>query len=147
MLKLMRNEKGISLMEVVVALALLGIIGLAFLGALSTASKAVFITDERATAESLARTEMEYVKGQDYSTDPWSYDLPSGGPPSDPPDWWDSDHTLPPGYDNYSLNVSATLLDPDGDGTGDDDGLQLITITVYHLGDTVIILEGYKSAR
>lgn len=148
MLRAMRNEKGISLIEVIIALALLGIIGLAFLGALSTASRAVITTDERATAESLARTEMEYVKSQPYSTDnPWSYDVPPGAPPAEPPDWWDPAHTLPDGYDNYSATVSATLLDPDGDGTSDDDGLLQITITINHLGDSVIILEGYKSAR
>jgi prepilin-type N-terminal cleavage/methylation domain-containing protein len=147
MLKSMRNEKGISLIEVIIALALLGIIGLAFLGALSTASKAIFVADERATAESLARTEMEYVKSQDYSIAPWSYDLPSGAPPSDPPDWWDPAHALPDGYDNYSATASAVSLDPDNDGTGDDDGLMLITVTVNHIGDPVITLEGYKSAR
>jgi len=151
MLKSMRNEKGISLIEVIIALALLGIVGLAFLGALSTASKAVFIVDERATAESLARTEMEYVKSQPYSDVdyiPWSYDLPSGTPPAEPPEWWDPAHTLPDGYDSYSVTVSAVSLDPDNDGTSDDDGLLLITVTVKHLaGKTVIILEGYKAAR
>ena len=151
MLRAIRNEKGISLIEVIIAIALLGIIGLAFLGALSTASNAIFITDERATAESLARTEMEYIKRQSYCDDdyiPWAYELPSGTSPIGQfPDWWDSDHTLPDGYDNYSVTVSATSLDPDEDGTGDDDGLRLITITVNHLGDEVITLEGYKSAR
>lgn len=148
MLRAMRNEKGLTLLEVVIALALLGLIGLAFLGALSTASKAIFITDERATAESLARTEMEYVKSQPYSKDiPWSYDLPSGTPPADPPEWWDPAHALPPGYNDYSVTVSAVSLDPENDGTGDDDGLLLITVTANHLGDPVIILEGYKAAR
>lgn len=153
MLRVIRNEKGMSLIEVIIAIALLGIIGLAFLGALSTASNAVFVTDERATAESLARTEMEYIKRQPYCDDayiPWAYELPSGTSPIGqlPDDWpWDPAHTLPPGYDNYSLIASAISLDPDGDGTSDDDGLLLITVTVYHLGDEVIILEGYKTGR
>ncbi len=151
MLKSMRNEKGLSLMEVVIALALLGVIGLAFLGALSTASKGVFVTDERATAESLARSEMEYVKRQPYAEDdyiPWAYDVPSGTSPiGQLPDWWDTDHTLPDGHDDYSATVYADPLDPDNDGTTDNDGLLLITVTIYHLGDEVITLEGYKSAR
>jgi prepilin-type N-terminal cleavage/methylation domain-containing protein len=147
---MMRNEKGLSLIEVIIALALLGIVGLAFLGALSSASKAVIITDERATAESLARTEMEYVKSQNYSDVdyiPWSYDVPYGTPPAEPPEWWDPAHTLPPGYDNYSVTVSAVSLDPDGDGTDDDDGLLLITVTVYHFEKLVLDLTGYKAAR
>jgi prepilin-type N-terminal cleavage/methylation domain-containing protein len=151
MIRAMRNEKGLSLIEVIIALALLGIVGLAFLGALSTASKAVMVTDERATAESLARTEMEYVKSQAYGDVdyiPWSYEIPSGTSPTGQlPEWWDPAHTLPPGYDNYSVTVSATSLDPDGDGTDDDDGLLLITVTVYHIGDFVLDLTGYKAAR
>ena len=150
MLRMMRNEKGLSLLEVIIALALLGLVGLAFLGALSTASKAVIVTDERATAESLARTELEYVKSQKYSAEdfiPWSYDLPYGAPPTEPPEWWDADHTLPPGYDDYSVTVSAVSLDPYGDGTDDDDGLLQITVTVYHLEKLVLDLTGYKAAR
>ena len=152
MLRAIRNEKGISLIEVIIAIALLGIIGLAFLGGLSTASNAIFITDERATAESLARTEMEYIKRQSYCPEdqiPWAYELPSGTSPIGqlPEKWWDSDHELPPGYDNYSLIASAVSLDPDGDGTSDDDGLLLLTVTIYHLGDEILILEGYKTGR
>ena len=153
MLRAMRNEKGMSLIEVIIAIALLGIIGLAFLGALSTASSAIFVTDERATAESLARTEMEYIKRQPYCEEdqiPWAYELPSGTSPIGqlPEAWpWDPTHTLPPGYDNYSLIAGAVSLDPDGDGTSDDDGLLLITITVSHLGDPIFTLEGYKTGR
>lgn len=152
MLRAIRNEKGISLIEVIIAIALLGIIGLAFLGGLSTASNAIFITDERATAESLARTEMEYIKRQSYCPEdqiPWAYELPSGTSPIGqlPDEWWDTGHGLPPGYDNYSLTAGAVSLDPDGDGTSDDDGLLLITITVSHLGDPIFTLEGYKTGR
>jgi prepilin-type N-terminal cleavage/methylation domain-containing protein len=137
----MRNEKGITLIEVIIALALLGIIGLAFLGALSTASNAVFITDERATAESLARTEMEYIKSQDYI------------------DYSDSDHgeygIITPPTDS-TVEVSVIPFNPDtGDPYADlgggvfelDFGIQEITVTVNHLGEQVITMEGYKSAR
>ena len=61
------NSRGFALVEVVIAIALLGMLGVAFLGGLSTASKAIFIADERATAESLARSQMEYIKSQSYN--------------------------------------------------------------------------------
>ncbi len=73
----MKSEKGFSLIEVVIAIALLGIVAVAFLGALATGSRVIFIADERATAESLARTQMEYVRNQDYSDAPWNYDVTS----------------------------------------------------------------------
>jgi prepilin-type N-terminal cleavage/methylation domain-containing protein len=145
MIKRLRKQRGFVLVEVIIALGLLGVIGVAFLGALATASSAVIVSDKRATAESLARSEMEYVKSHDYSNAPWSYELPSGTSPTEQfPDWWDGSHTLPDGYENYTATVMASHLDPEGDGD-DDDGLQEITVTIIFLeDDTVITLEGYK---
>lgn len=150
--KLKRSQRGVGLIEVVFTLGLLGIVGIAFLGALATASSAIIISDERATAESLARSEMEYVKSQDYSSAPWSYELPSGTSPTGqfPEKWWDPEHhTLPPGYDAYTVKVEAEWLDPLGDGDDNDDGLQKITVTVTCPEEPdlprVIILEGYKT--
>jgi len=148
MIKQLRKQRGFGLVEVIIALGLLGIIGIAFLGALATSSSAVMISDERATAESLARSEMEYVKSQEYSSTPWSYELPSGTSPTGQlPEWWDPDHALPPGYENYTATAEVEWLDPVGDGSNNDDGLQKITITVTFVPEekTVIILEGYKT--
>lgn len=134
------NSRGFTLVEVVIAIALLGVIGVAFLGGLSGASKAIFVADERATAESLARSEMEYVKSQDYedSIAPWSYELPTT-PPS-----WDASHALPEGCDGYTVNVTAELLP----SHSIDDGIQKITVTIKHCNNPdVIILEGYRGAR
>lgn len=65
-LKLMKREEGISLIEVLIALAILGVIAAGFLMAIFTAMKADFIADERTTAESIARSQIEFVKEQDY---------------------------------------------------------------------------------
>ena len=136
MVRLMKSEKGFSLIEVIIAIAILGIIGTAFLGALATASKAMFVADERATAESLARSQMEYVKSQVY--DAASYSAPI------PQDYLDAD---------YWATIDVELLpDPDG-GTLDD--IQKIIVKVYHPYDAlhpektklVVTLEGYKVDR
>ncbi len=141
----MKNEKGFSLIEVMIAIALLGIIGVAFLGALATASNAIFIADERATAESLARSQMEYVKNQDYSIAPWEYELPlpADWPEDSLPSWWeDNPSTLPESCDGYTVNVTAKPL------PGEDDYIQKITVTIKHLEKPdVITLEGYRSVR
>ena len=141
----MEREKGFSLIEVIIAIALLGIIAVAFLGALATGSKAIFIADERATAESLARSQMEYVKNLPYDDirNPPEYtpllDIPEG----------------------YSIEIAAEYFDADGDGTlevdvtttevrEDDEGIQKITVTVihnYNNNKEVIKLEGYKVDR
>jgi len=60
------SSRGFSLIEVSIAIALIGVIAIAVLGALSYASTVLIITDRQATAESLAKSQMEYVKNQDY---------------------------------------------------------------------------------
>lgn len=75
MIKRLRKQRGFTLIEVIIAMALLGIIAIAFLGALATASSSIIIADERTTAESLARSQMEYAKNQDYSDNQWSYEV------------------------------------------------------------------------
>jgi len=123
---LIKNERGFGIVEVLVALALLGIIAIAFLGAMATASKAIFIADERTTAESLARSQMEYVKNLAYEYEATEYGI-------------DPNLTL----DGYTLSVAVDPLhDPD------DEGIQKITVTVsHHDKPEVIILEGYKVDR
>ncbi len=119
MVRLMKSEKGFSLIEVMIAIALLGIIGVAILGALATASNAMFVADERATAESLARSQIEYIKNQPYAG---SY---TPEPISDE-------------YEGYLVTIADELIEI---------GLQKITITIEHHGEEVITLEGYKLDR
>ena len=124
------SSRGLSLIEVLIAVALMGIIAIAVLSALATASAALIVADERATAESLARSQLEYVKNQPYDdiNDPPQYILLS---------------EIPDGYD---IAINATRLDPNEDGTENDDGIQEITVTVKRDGDEIITLEGYKRA-
>ncbi len=68
--KLGGGESGVTLIETLVALAVLGLIAVVFLSGLATAARATLIADEQATAESLARSEIEYVKSQDYINNP-----------------------------------------------------------------------------
>jgi prepilin-type N-terminal cleavage/methylation domain-containing protein len=149
----MRSEKGVGLIEVMVAIALMGIVFVTYTGALYTASKAVSIADERAVAESLARTQMEYVRSQLYSEAPWNYTVCTEGRSStDPPErWYDADSNPPlldSSYAGYSVSVSAEgLIEP-----GIDNEIQKLTVTVAHQDGTgeitdIITLEGYRSMR
>ena len=116
------NSKGLTLVEIVIAMALIGIIAVAFLGGLSNAILALHFADVQATAESLARTAMEYEKAQHYEDAPW-------GPDES-------------GYDGYTVTVSAEPVNDE------DDGLQKITVIVSHsdkgIVKDIVTLTGYK---
>ena len=146
------RSRGFTLIEVLIALALFAIIGIAFAGGLGTASRAVLTADVRTRAESLARTQMESVKNQDYID--YSKDL------SDPvrePDFYEQ-ATIPGGVGDYTLETKAEPIDPsnyepypeEGGSPGvyeEDDGIQLITVIVSHDERQVITLVGYKIDR
>jgi len=136
--KLKGSETGVTLIETLVALALIGIISVAFLSGLATAAKATFIADERATAESLARSQIEYVQSQGYI----DYAVPG------------HDEYIgleaPPPNSNYSLEITAEPIDPDTGQplpAGQDDGIQKITVTVNRGSKLLLTLEGYKVER
>jgi len=138
------SSPGMTLIEVLVALALFAIIGIAFAGGLGTASKAVLTGDIRTNAESLARTEMEYVKSQEYSSGNWSYVVTylSSTCTPDGPSWCDPMHSLSDEHALYTVEVEAVPLDDDSVYP-----IQEITVTVIHEDREVIILVGYKINR
>ena len=149
-----KNERGVGLIEVLVALAILGIIAVAFLTGLATTAKAVVIADVRTTAESLARTQMEDIKDQDYDTAPDNsvayYDKIDAA-------------DIPDGFSIWSVNRNGNTVN----GGNDDDiiavpwdsdplvdqpvptdvGLQRIKLVIKFNGEVKITLEGYKVNR
>ena len=134
-----------------IAILLMGIVATSLLSAMATSSTALSIADERETAKNIAESQTEYVKKQGYATSTWNYTVTtSGRASSQQPSWWDSGNPPPLSgeYTGYSVEVIAENLDADNDSTievpGDDEGIRLITVTVEHNGETVIILESYK---
>jgi type II secretory pathway pseudopilin PulG len=111
------GQEGQGLIEVLIAVAILGIVAVAFLSALATSSSALIMADERTIAESLTRSELEYIKNSAYdnTNNPPQYSL---NPAIDIPD-------------GYNTVIEAVRLDPEDDGNEDDDGIQKITVEVY----------------
>lgn len=125
------SSRGFSMLEVVIAIALLGIIAVSVLSALQTAAMALISADRRATAESIARTQMEWVRYSDYDDD-----LAEGHPEYS----LDPQITLPP---DFGVVTTAIRINKDVD-PDDDDGIQQITVTVSHQDIVVVTLEGFK---
>ncbi|MFQ5860467.1 MAG: prepilin-type N-terminal cleavage/methylation domain-containing protein [Dehalococcoidia bacterium] len=72
--KLLRNQQGISLLELVIAIGILGLVGTAFLSALFTGSTVTGTVDEQLEADALARSVLEDVKSQPFDeTAPYEY--------------------------------------------------------------------------
>ncbi|UCD22458.1 MAG: type II secretion system protein [Chloroflexota bacterium] len=125
------SSRGFSMLEVVIAIGLLGIIAVSVLVALQTAALALISADRRATAESIARTQMEWVRYSNYDDD-----LAEGHPQYS----LDPQITLPP---DYGVETTAIRLNKDLN-PDDDDGIQQITVTVSHEDIVVVTLEDYK---
>jgi prepilin-type N-terminal cleavage/methylation domain-containing protein len=129
------RQRGFSLIEVAIATALIGLVGVGFLAGIADTTRGTGLSDEHTMAESLARSEMEYVRQSIYVLASWSYELPLGSPS------WDNGHALTSGYEGFSLRVSASPLHVI------DDGIQAINITVIRDSQTVFTLRGYKTTR
>ncbi len=56
------GQGGVALLEILVGLALLGIIGVAFISGMTSTFKAIGISQEKVAAESLAKSQVEYIK-------------------------------------------------------------------------------------
>jgi prepilin-type N-terminal cleavage/methylation domain-containing protein len=152
-----RGSPGFTLIEVLVALGLFAIIGIVFAGGLATASRAVITADVRTNAESLARTQMEYIKQQDYKDENQLVDGEALYLKIASAD-------IPDGYEICSISRDGTIVNcSNGDHVvgvpwdsaagerleplGTDDGLQKITLVIKHEGRKVLTLEGYKVYR
>lgn len=113
---LFRGQKGISLVETLVALAILGFIGVSFLQALATTSMGADAYEERVTAQFLAQWQVE-----DITTSPY---LEIGD--------YDEVSPLPA---NYTISISTVQQDV---------GKQEVTVQVFHHGEFVLEMTDLK---
>jgi len=148
--KLREDSRGALLIEVLIALAIMGVIAVVFIGAMYTALHAARITDERSNALTLAKSQIEYVKAQAYSDSDWAYLVDtSGSSPTSQPSWWTANQPgpLPTEFDGYQVEVRGDS-NVDIDGTsGPDEGIRTITAIVRLQGQEVLRLQNYEVDR
>jgi len=157
------SSRGFTMIEVLIAIAILGIISIGFLGALATTSLSVGRADERTVAESLARKQMEYVKNQVYQA------ALTGGIAT-----YQKISGIPEGYSIWSVASTSSTVVISANITGipwdsgsntavsKDIGLQKISLVIKHEDKEIytfvnnnpywangvnITLEGYKVDR
>ena len=114
------GQKGVSLIETLVAIALLGIIGTSLMSGMMGIYRATPIANEHDIGKSLAQSQMEYVLKRDWAL---SY-LPA---------------PVPAIYAGYSVDIDTEHFR--------DGNIEKITITIDHNGKEVSVLEAYKTAR
>jgi type II secretory pathway pseudopilin PulG len=116
------GQKGLGLVETLVAVAILGTSVVAFVAALSAGSIAVGEQDEKVVAQSLAQTQLEYTKSYPYDPEATTY------PTVDTPE-------------SYVISVDvASIPDTDAD-------IQKITVIISRDSETILTVEDYKVNR
>ena len=130
----MKNrEAGFTFIEVLIAILLLSLVGLMIFMTLTFSSRQTLSADVRSTAESIARSEMEYIKNLPYDA------------VHNPPQYTAEPLSDLVGSDiSWTITTSFSRLDPKHDLTGNDEGIQKISVTVFNNGTSVLTVEGYK---
>ena len=121
-LRFLRGQRGFTLIEVLVAAAILAVIGVGLLNALDTNAKATRQLDEKVVATNLATAYFEAIKAVPYDiTDPYYDDAVA-------------DITIPP---QYIVDVDITFSNDGAWGDGIDWGPYTGVETIQKLAITV----------
>ncbi len=127
-----QGQMGFTLLEALVAVAILAFIGVVFMSAMNTSFRSAGIQDEQVTAESLARTQLEEIKAATYTN---SYNVTVEMP------------------SQYSLTIESPYVSwNDADDvppdvwieSGNNTGLQKITVRVSSGGKALVMVEALK---
>ena len=116
-----RSERGITILEELIAMALLILAVTTLVGGLSVGSAGVGAVHKRVSSENLARAGLEEIKAAPYETGGDAYE--------------EAIEEVLIANSNYTLEVETQLLET---------GLQLITVTVKSGEQTAFVMEGYK---
>jgi type II secretory pathway pseudopilin PulG len=120
----LHGQRGIGLVETLVAIAILGVGVTAFVTDLSAGSIAVNVQNETTLAQGLAQTQMEVIKAAPYDKTGRSYR------PVDSPD-------------GYTIRIDAGPVE----GNENKKNIQQVSVTILHNENKILTLEDYKVNR
>ncbi len=138
---LFRGTKGVALVEVVIAVVVLGLITASVPPVMVLITNAEFRRNEQKVGESLTRNQIEYIKSASYI---------AGNDTNPEPEY----ALVPVPNETYDIEVMAVpiTIDPvTREHTelpeGEDEGIQEITVRVYHVDKLVVETRNYKVER
>jgi len=135
----MKSEKGFTLIDTLVALGLMGIIAVGLLSGLATTFRAGGISQERVAAESLAKSQWESIRTQDYI-------LTADYNPDDPEKRYQlieiPEDLAVKGY-AIEIGTPQTIISP---GT-DEFELQGITVVINRDDKPLLMISDYRVGR
>ena len=137
-IRFLRGQRGIGLLETIIAAAILGLVGTSVLTALDTNARATQTLDEHVVATNLATAYIEAIKAMDYNdTYPSAEDI---------------NITVPPQYDVH-LDIAFTSDSNPNDGIewnyiSEGKTIQKLTVTVSREGGKpVLYICDFKTKR
>jgi len=121
-----KGQQGFSTVEILVSVALLSIIAVGFLTALSTAPRTIVRTDEQETAKNIAEMQMEYIRELPYAS---SY----------------SPLTMPVEYAGYSVVTEDGVINAENITDHVAGQIQEVAITIERNNKEIYTLTSYKA--
>jgi type II secretion system protein I len=122
---MMRKQQGFTIVELLVAMSILGIVAVGFLNALTSSSQAAVKAERMDAGRVIAESQMEWVKSQSFSS--------TGN--------YTSNSSLMTQYPGYTVTIAAETA------AQRDSSIQKVTITVSHSGKVITRLQDCKAKR
>jgi type II secretory pathway pseudopilin PulG len=132
----MKREQGLSFIEILAGLAIVAAITIALINGMTTTFKGIEVSQERVAAESLAKSQVEYIKVQDYV-------FVADYNPGDPANRYETiDIPADLLSAGYSIEISNPQIVTSSNETGFE--LQSVNVTVKRNAQGKLIITFYK---